>query len=304
MAILMRYLGAYRMRSQWMQAEQYLGRAKMLAPNSEAVLVAEAMVVEFRGNGLDYRRMRPEQKVVSQRLIDLYPNNPKGYFRLGVLARQESRIDECAEYFARNIRLDPRGSYSKTQYWNMAFCLITAGHDREGLEWADRTIAAPGSLPSYRENVLLGRRAVAYFRTGDVETAKRLAAELNARFPFWTWRARFPDDPDSETDRDRYRSIQEALKAAGGRDHLDPDGDFGVAPDNVLHEYPEGKTPTTAPGVTTVNTEQLASMLETQKPLVIDTKDASWYRSVPGAVGLEFQWQHPRHLYGRGAEAT
>ncbi len=281
------YLGGLSYEVAMDEAEQYLGRAKMLAPNSEAVLAAEAMVVEYRGHGLDYRRWRPEQKVVSQRLIDLYPNNPEGYFRLGVLARQEGRLDECAEYFARNIRLNPRSSQSKTQYWNMAYCLITAGHDREGLEWADRTMAAPGSLPSFRENLLLGRRAVAYFRTGDVETAKRLAAELNARFPFETWRARFPDDPDSETERNRYRSIQEALKAAGGRDHLDPDADFGVAPDNVLHEDLEGKTPTTAPGVTTVNTEQLASMLKTQKPLVIDTMDASWYRSVPGAVGLD-----------------
>ena len=66
------------------EAEQYLGRAKMLAPNSEAVLAAEAMVVEIRGVGLDYRRVRPEQKAVSQRLVDLYPNNPSGYFRLGV----------------------------------------------------------------------------------------------------------------------------------------------------------------------------------------------------------------------------
>ena len=64
-------------------------------------------------------------------------------------------------------------------------------------------------------SLLLDRRAVAYLRTGDVETAKRLAAELNARFPFETWRARSPDDPDSETERNRYRSIQEALKAAG-----------------------------------------------------------------------------------------
>ena len=67
------------------------------------------------------------------------------------------------------------------------------------------------------------------------------------------------------------------MKAAGNRDHLDPDADFGVAPDKVLHEdYFEGKTPTTAPGVTTMNTEQLASMLKTQQPLVIDTMDASW----------------------------
>jgi adenylate cyclase len=282
------YLGGLSYEVAMDEAEQYLGRAKMLAPNSEAVVSAEAAMVELRGWGLDDRRTRPERKAVSQRLVDLYPNNPWGYFRLGVLARIEGRYDECAEYFARNIRLNPRDSGIKTSYWNMAYCLITAGHDREGLEWADRTMAAPGSLPSIREAVLLGRRAVAYFRIGDVETAKRLAAELNARFPFHTWRARFPDNPDSETERSQYRSIQEALKAAGNRDHLDPDADFGVAPDNVLHEDLEGKTPTTAPGVTTVNTEQLASMLKTQKPLVIDTMDASWYRSVPGAVGLDF----------------
>ena len=282
------------------EAEQHLGRAKMLAPNSEAVLAAEAMVVEYRGHGLDHRRIRPEQKAVSQRLIDLYPNNPQGYFRLGVLARQEGRYDECAQYFTKYIRLHPRGPASKTAYWNMAYCLITAGHDREGLEWADRTMTAPGSLPSYREKWLLGRRAVAYFRTGDVETAKRLAAELNARFPFWTWRAHSPDDSYSETQRNRFRSIQEALKAAGSRDHLDPDADFGVAADDVLHETFDGKTPTTAPGVTTVNTEQLASMLKTQKPLVIDTMDSFWYRSVPGAVGLDISG----HTHGSFTDAV
>ena len=148
-------------------------------------------------------------------------------------------------------------------------------------------MTAQGSLPSFREKWLLDRRAVAYFRTGDVETAKRLAAELNARFPFWTWRAHSPDNSYSETQRNRFRSIQEALKAAGSRDHLDPDADFGVVPDDVLHETFDGRTPTTAPGVTTVNTEQLASMLKTQQPLVIDTMDSFWYRSVPGAVGLD-----------------
>ena len=48
------------------------------------------------------------------------------------------------------------------------------------------------------------------------------------------------------------------------------------------------ETPTTAPGVTTVGTEQLAAMLQGQKPLVIDAMVATWYRSVPGAVGLDF----------------
>jgi hypothetical protein len=85
-----------------------------------------------------------------------------------------------------------------------------------------------------------------------------------------------------------YMLACRSLKAAGNRDHLDPDMNFGVGPDDVLHEYLEGKTPTTAPGATTINTEQLSTMLPKQKPLVIDTMDASWYRSVPGAVGLDF----------------
>jgi adenylate cyclase len=149
-------------------------------------------------------------------------------------------------------------------------------------------MAAPGSLPLYREQILLIRRAVAYYRTGNVDMEKRLVAELIDRFPFETWRRRPPNNPDSEKDRERFRSIQEALKAAGDRDHLDPEADFAVTPDDALQEQYVGRTPTTAPGVTTVSTERLAAMLENEKPLVIDTMTNSWYRSVPGAVGLEF----------------
>jgi adenylate cyclase len=76
------------------------------------------------------------------------------------------------------------------------------------------------------------------------------------------------------------------------RDHIDPDADFGVAPTDVLHLEFEGKTPTTVPGVTTITTEQLAGMLEDKKPLVIDTMWNTWYRSIPGAVGLGFFHGH------------
>jgi hypothetical protein len=74
------------------------------------------------------------------------------------------------------------------------------------------------------------------------------------------------------------------------RDHIDPDADFGVPleEEEVLHLEITGKTPTTAPGVTTVGTEELAGMLRDTKPLVIDTMPNTWYRSVPGAVGLDF----------------
>jgi hypothetical protein len=176
----------------------------------------------------------------------------------------------------------------KNRYWNMAYCLITAGHDREGSEWAERAIAAEGSLPAMRNWLLLSQQVVAYFRIGDIDTAKQLALKFNDRYPLGTWRERSPNDPDRETERERFRSISDALKAAGVRDHLDPGMDFGVADDDVLHLDTEEKTPTSAPGVTTVSTEQLAAMLETGKPLVIDDMENSWHRSVPGAVGLDF----------------
>jgi tetratricopeptide (TPR) repeat protein len=270
------------------QAVQYLGRAQKLEPNSEDVLVAQSWVLDFQQEGLDYRRAEKELQAVSQRLIDLYPNNPVGHFRLGVFRRRQGEYDDAAAHFARAIQLNPRNPSIKTLYWNMAFCRIVAGHDRQGLEWADRAMVAEGESPSHREELLLSLRTAAYFRLGDVDRAKQLAAELNDRYPFDTWRGQHPNNPNSETDRERFRSIQDALKAAGNRDHLDPDVDFRVAPDDALHEYLEGETPTTAPGVTTVNPDQLAAMLETVKPLVIDTMDVTWYRSVPGAVGVDF----------------
>src|SRR5262249_55811636 len=94
------------------QAVQYLGRAKTLDPNSEYVLVAQAWVLEFQG-GPDYPRARSELKAVSQRLIDLYPNSPEGYFNLGFVERQEGEYDKAADNFARALRLSPRSSGSR-----------------------------------------------------------------------------------------------------------------------------------------------------------------------------------------------
>ena len=271
------------------RAQQYSERARRLQPNAELVLVAQANLLDWQQGGVTYRQVRPELEAAATRLMGYYPNNFAGYFELGVLRRNQGRFDEAAGLFAQAIRLNPRAASIKNLYWNMAYCRITAGHDREGLEWANRTMSAEGSLAPQREKFLLNRRVVAYVRTGAIETAKRLAAELNDRYPLDTWRERAPNDPSSATEREQFRSIQAALRAAGNRDHLDPEADFGVPPDEVLHGGFGGKTPMTAPGVTTVSTEQLAAMLETEKPLVIDTMDSTWYRSVPGTIGLDFR---------------
>ena len=89
------------------------------------------------------------------------------------------------------------------------------------------------------------------------------------------------------------RSFQDASIGAGLPGYSVPGPDWGVPPDDVLHKEFEGKTPAAAPGVITVNTEQLAAMLERDKPLVIDTMEATWYRSIPGAIGVDFHGRTP-----------
>ncbi|MGC1407469.1 MAG: adenylate/guanylate cyclase domain-containing protein [Acetobacteraceae bacterium] len=271
------------------RAHQYVERAQRLQPNAEQVLIAQANLLDWQQDGLNYRRVRHELEAVAKRLIEYYPNSFAGYNELGVLGRNQGRYDEAINFFKEAIRLNPRAAAIKNLYWDVAFCNVYRGHDREGLEWADRALAAAGTLPSYRISSMLAFRAVAAYRTGDVNTAERLARELNDQFPFNTWRQHSPDDPESDTNREQIQSLQRALKAAGNRDHLDPDADFGVPPDDVLHEDMLGKTPTTAPGVTTLSTQQFAQMLDDEKPLVIDTMSNSWYRSVQGAVGLDFR---------------
>jgi class 3 adenylate cyclase/TolB-like protein len=271
------------------RATQYLARAQALEPNSESVLAIQASVLDWQATGPDARRARNDLKTIAQRLIELYPSNFAGYFELGVVAREEGRYDEAAGYYARAILLNPRNPQIQNLYWSMAVCNISAGHDVEGLKWADRAAATPGDLPRFRVRFLLFTRMVGYYRTGDVETAKRLGAEAAQRYPMATWRGYSPADPDSETNVRQARSFQDGLKGAGMRDHNDPNADFGSPSDDALHADFEGKTPTAAPGVTTVNTGQLSAMLEQDKPLVIDTMNATWFRSVPGAIGLDFQ---------------
>ncbi len=134
--------------------------------------------------------------------MSIFTHDFMGYFRLGVAARVAGNYQVAARYFASALRLNPRNPSIKNLYWCLAVGSIFAGHDREGLEWADRTMTAEGDLPSSRARRLLTARAVAHYRTGDVDTAKRLVAELNERYPFDTWRAHFPLNPDSAVNRE------------------------------------------------------------------------------------------------------
>jgi TolB-like protein/DNA-binding winged helix-turn-helix (wHTH) protein len=274
------------------RAAPYIDRARELAPNSESVLVELADLLDWQQDGPDGRRARFQLESVAQKLIDEYPNNPAGYHELAVVRRNTGRFDEAIGLFEKAIRLNPRAPAALGSWTlSVAICSVMAGRDHEALLWADRAKAGEAALGSQKQQQLLAMRAAAYARTGDLSAAKRTAQELNDKFPLFTWRWPAPPDPDFEKGVVEMRSFQDALRTAGVRDHLDAETDFGVPPDEVSLRFDPfwpDKTPTAAPGVTTIRTEQLAAMLAHDKPLVIDTMSRTWYRSIPGAVGLDF----------------
>ena len=141
--------------------------------------------------------------------------------------------------------------------------------------------------------------AAAYALIGRREEARHAAAEAIRLWPFWTVRnfppcARSPVGLPDPAVLAQMHHLQEGLRLAGVRDHAEEDADFGVAPDAVLHTDLVGRTPTTVPGVTTIRTPELVTLLARQKPLLLDAAIDSWGRSIPGAIGMQ------RAGYGAG----
>ena len=259
------------------QSEDYLDRARRIAPDDEMVLIVQAYLRRLQ-------RLMTEATATSQRIVELYPNQQSGYWGLALGKMNRGEYAEAIPLLETSVRLNPRAPVIQDRYSAMARCLINIGRDKEGIALADRALV--GDLTAFERKTLLLWQAAAYARTGDQEAAKRAVDAALRINPFDTVRARAPNVPDSPADRAVVRGIQDALRVAGLRDHAEPDADFGVASDNALRGTLEGRTPTTVPGATTMRTKDLTEMLAEQKPLVIDTMWRSWHLSIPGAVGL------------------
>jgi hypothetical protein len=124
-------------------------------------------------------------------------------------------------------------------------------------------------------------------RMGEDDQARRTLGEANRIWPFATVRGVSPENPASAVYAQQVRSYQDGLRRTGLRDHADEDADFGVRADGELHQDLAGLTPTTAPGVRTIRTDDLVTLLAERKPIVMDLMSYFWGTSIPGAVGLK-----------------
>jgi adenylate cyclase len=262
-------------------AARLVSDALALAPSSEATLVAQVRLLHGQTK---FQELLPP----SQRLVELYPNNPEGYHHLARAMQFEGRFADAVALFDKAIRLDPLEPRVFQRYGFMAFSLMMAGRYDESAAWFERALAANPDAPP----PLLARRyrnmSASLALAGRLDEARQAASEAQRLWPFDTVRSSYPLDLRSPPLVAHEHVFQRGMRLAGVRDHADEDADFGIPSDGVLQTSLAGRTPLRVPGAPTIRTEELVRMLASDaRPLVLDTATHYWGRSLSGAVALK-----------------
>ena len=259
------------------RAVLYLERARRLEPNAQRVLQARVAVMRVQERW-------DELPEAAEHLIEAYPNVESGYNLLALVRIYQGRLEEAIPLIEASMRLSPRSPIIYFRQWRMAFVMVLLGRYEEAVIWARRSINS-GPPARWRATMFLVQ-AAASARAGDLVAARRALIEAHRLWPLDTVRTRYLEGPASPAHKAQYARYQEALRLAGYRDHADPDADYGVPSDNLLHGDLVGLTSMTVPGATTIRTTELETLLAKRNPLVVDTMLYSWGQSIPGAVGL------------------
>ncbi len=266
-----------------LRAGRLLEQARGSAPDSELVL--NSYVYWLRSVGRCH-----EVIAIAQRAIQMDPSRMRAmtgvYNELGICKTFTGHAEEEILLQATANRLNPRSPWMFVRYRRMGFASLLLGRDQDAITYLERSLAINSDHIGMRAETYRFL-AAAYARTGQMEQAKHALAEADRGWPYSTVRMHWPDDPSSPIYAEQVRHYQDALRLAGERDHAEEEADFGMVADSTLHNDFAGLTPTSAPGVTTIRTSDLARFLAQARPVVIDTASYSWGRSIPGAVGLQ-----------------
>ena len=272
---------------QWLSGEaqqlasRLVSEALAAAPSSEAALVAQVRLLHGQ------TRFR-ELLEPSQRLVQLYPNNPEGHHHLARAMQFEGRFDDAVALFEKAIRLDPLEPRIFQRYGFLGFSLMMAGRYADSARWFTRSLEANPDAPPQ----LLARRyrnlSASLALAGRIDEARVAADQAQRLWPFDTVRSHHPLDNRSPALVAHEHTFRRGLSLAGLRDHADEDADFGIAPDAALHVNIAGYTPTTLAGAITLRTPEVVRMLESEvRLIVLDTLTNSWGWSLPDAIGLK-----------------
>jgi TolB-like protein len=273
------YAGQWITGAEFERASRLIEEVAASEPVNEQVLISRARFLEAQEKWVD---VMP----VSQRIVELFPNNVEGYDLLAAALRFSGRADESIAALAKAIRLNPRDPNTFHRYAYTGFALLMSGRYDESAAWFEKSFAANPDAPVPILGTRYRNMAAALALGGHPEAARRAVAEADRLWPFVTVRMLSPHSSENPVFVAQIARMTEGLRLAGVRDHADEDADFGVPSDDMLHDDLAGRTPLNAPGVTTIRTPDLVRLRETSDPIVIDTMSYLWTKSLTGAVGL------------------
>jgi tetratricopeptide (TPR) repeat protein len=261
------------------RAECLISRARDISGSSEDVLMAH-------GTWLRTQLRFVEARDVFQQIVDTNPSNSVAQFMLGVCVFELGYAEAAIPLYETALRLDPSGPDTWLRHWRIGEAALLLGDNATAINsFRQALVANPDNSANNRSRINLGL-ASAFALLGELDQARIHVSEANRIWPFHTvrgWHLHLPL-PKFVAMFDRVR---EGLRQAGLRDHADEDEDFGVMGSNQLESNgTAGRTPMTAPGITTLRTARVFALLTHSKPLVIDT--IGYGRSLPGAVGLPY----------------
>jgi adenylate cyclase len=262
-------------------AENLLARARKIAPNAERVLVLSAAMLRSQD--------RCDEVIeAAERLIQLFPNSTAGYNYLGWCKMVTGHADAELPLLQRIIQLNPVDPNISGWYGRIAQDFNLLGRSEEAIAWIRRALAANPDMRVEQRGNAYRVLAVTNARMGRLDEARRWIEEGNKIRPFDTVRRYHFHGFANDAIEAQMRSIRDALRLAGLRDHADEDADFGIEPDQGLRRTLEGPTPTAVPGAITIRTSELVQFLAQRKPLIVDTGYYPTGRSLPGAVELQY----------------
>ena len=259
------------------RAEELITRAELLRPDDTDVLWARVFLLGKQGR---YAEVIP----AATKAIEANPNTTGPHLWLGICLMFNGRAAEAIVEYKQAIRLNPRAQIF-VRYLLIGYSLTFLGQYDEAILWFQKSLAVNFNDSALNRGNAYAAIAAAQALSGHTEEARLSAAEARRLWPTVTARAYYQFNITNPLAASQVARLRDGLRLAGIRDHADEDADFGLASDDVLHTDYEAPTPTTAPGARTIQTPDLAVLVEQRKPLVLDV-GLRWGRSIPGAVGL------------------
>jgi adenylate cyclase len=267
------------------RAEALIAQAELVRPNDWQVMLARLLLL-----GRQFRC--PQLVPFAQRTSEAHPYLSTPHMLQGMCLMTAGQAAEAIPHFKQAIHVHPRNPNQNTRYSCLGYASLFLGRYEEAVAFFQQALGVnpAAGVRSRAENY--AAMAAAQALTGDIAAARVSAAEaiqlaptLTAQSYFW-FNVTNPEQHNATNQMyaEQVSRMRDGLRLAGIRDHADEQADANLPPDDVLHADHEAPTPTVAPGVSTIRTQELAVLLERRKPLVVDV--IPWGRSVPEAIGL------------------